>query len=535
MSRDHALARIASSVTAGVAAAALFGQPTAGADYDAAFVRMAVPDQVAAHEVFHVKVTLRNTGTRSWNGWPIRLRSADPREDLVWGTDYILIAQGKSVAPGQEYTFTSWLKAPAKLGKTTFQWQVCKDGTKWFGQTTPARTVEVTPGPAKATTASTQPRRAGEGGKVLTLDDFEYVGSFKAPKTVGKARGAFSESGLALRPMADGSARLFMNYTHPTQVLFEIEVPEPVKVEGGNHAGLKTAEVRKVWGPVEISRPGEQAISPNGGFVWGDPARTLIWTWYHGYKTGSAPPVLGATRLSDDGKMTCLGPWYVSAPSGLYKSYWGGVVALPQAFADKYTGGRTLALGFGGYYSICGSASRGPALGVIGEPDAAKASVPVTEMLLYPHDRPAPRDGNYLNANCGFWGDQPQSPVKGSWTYDDWCRAGAFIDTPSGGAYVAFVRLGTGRLGYDFGTITSAGKSQYWYFYNPSDLGRAAQGEMEPRQALPNSMAAVRYPLGRTVTGACYDARKRQLYLCVTWAYPDGKESYPVIHVYGAR
>jgi hypothetical protein len=155
-------------------------------------------------------------------------------------------------------------------------------------------------------------------------------------------------------------------------------------------------------------------------------------------------------------------------------------------------------------------------------------------MLCHPHDAPAPRDGDYFNANCGFWSEQPAGPDRGTWTYDDRCRAGAFIDTAAGHAYVAFVRLATGRLGYDFGTITSAGASQYWYFYDPRDLGEAAGGKRRPSETRPSSMARVDYPLGRAVTGACFDPGARRLYLCVSWAYPEGRESYPVIHAYGA-
>jgi hypothetical protein len=408
---------------------------------------------------------------------------------------------------------------------------VCKDGKLWFGAATPARTIEVTPRPP----AKPVPERGHDDARVLAWSDFAYVGSFKPPRTVGKARGAFSESGLALRPMPDGRDRLFMNYTHPEQVLFEVEIPAPVKVQDGAHAALDTAGVRKVWGPVRIDKPGGQSIHPNGGFVWAEESRTLVWTWYHGYKTGPAPPVLGVTVLSDDGEMAHRGPWHVSAPSRLYKAYWGGVLALPKAFADRYTGGKTLALGFGGYYSICGPASRGPALGAIPEPDPASTSVPVLEMLCHPHKQPAPRDGDYFNANCGFWSEQPERPERGTWTYEDWCRAGAFVHAPAGEAYVAFVRLGTGRLGYDFGKITSAGASQYWYFYDPQRLGEAARGNRKPWEVGPASMAKVDYPLGRTVTGACYDARTRRLYLCVSWAYPQGLESYPVVHVYAVR
>jgi hypothetical protein len=159
--------------------------------------------------------------------------------------------------------------------------------------------------------------------------------------------------------------------------------------------------------------------------------------------------------------------------------------------------------------------------------------VPVTALLYHPHASPAPRDGDYFSANCGFWSDPPSGPAQGSWTFDDWCRAGVFVDAPAAHAYIAFVRLGTGRLGYDFGTITSAGAAECWYFYDPKDLGEAALGAKRPEQIAPSSMARVSYPCGRTVTGACFDSRTARLFLCVTWAYPEGLESYPVVHAYG--
>lgn len=502
---------------------------------DAVFVRMTAPGQVMAHEVFAVTITMRNTGGQTWEGWPIRLRSINPTNNLTWGTDYLLIAQGTAVKSGDEYTFRSNLRAPGRLGPASFQWQICRDGAVWLGQPTPARTIDVVARPATAAARTEAPPRKAVDKPILQSADLDYVGSFKPPRTVQQARGAFSESGLALRAMPDGRDRLLMNYTHPSQVLFEIEIPELVKVESGRHSELKAAGIKRIWGPVAIPQSGEETLSPNGGFVWIEATRTLLWTWYHGYKTGEAPPVLGATRLGDDGQATCFGPWRVSVHGNLYKSYWGGVIQLPAAFADQYTGGQTLALGFGGYYSICAAASRGPALGAIPDPDPTQVSVPVTPLLHYPHHAPAPRDGDYFNANCGFWNEQPSSPDHGNWSYDDCCRAGVFVETPGGHAYVAFVRLGTGRLGYDFGAITSAGTAEYWYFYNPADLGEAATGRRQPWQITPASMTKVKYPLGRTVTGVCFDPVKRLLYVCVNWAYPEGRESYPVIHAYRVK
>ena len=502
-------------------------------DYDAAFVGMKVPDKVITDQVFPAAVTMRNTGTKAWWCEAVRLRSVNPQDNLNWGTSFILIRQGFSVKPGTEYVFSSYLKAPGKAGKVTFQWQVNKDGKTWFGETTRAKTIQVDPRPAEPATTTAPAARDPSKKKILTFEDFEYVGSFKPPKHVKRARGAFSESGLALREMPDGTKRLFMNYTHPAQVLFEIEIPPLVKVKDGKHAPLKVAAVKKIWGGMRMPKAGDEGIAPNGGFVWDEGRKTLYWTSYHGYKTGKAPPVLGASKLADDGRITHYGPWYMPKSVGYYKSYWGGVTRLPKAFADKYTGGRTLALGFGGYYSICAPASRGPALGAIARPDPDKKTVDIVEMLFYGHGAKAPRDGDYLNANCGYWGDQPESPTKGYWTYDDWARAGVFIDTPSKQAYIAFVQLGTGRMGYDFGSIGSAGRVRYWYFYAPADLGKAAKGLTKPWKIVPDSMAKVRYPLGGLVTGACYDEKARLLYVVSTWAYSDGgRESFPCVHAY---
>ncbi|KPK84052.1 MAG: hypothetical protein AMJ81_06690 [Phycisphaerae bacterium SM23_33] len=518
MSRYRTLVTLVAVALAGACcclAQALGGTDAASApkpDYDAAFVGMTAPEKVITDQVFAVKITMRNTGAEPWWCEAVRLRSVQPPNNENWGTSFILVRQGHTVQPGAEYTFASHLKAPSQ-----------------------PKVIQVDPRPAEPTAATAPAVPAAEPGrkKVLTFDDFEYVGSFKPPKTVQGARGAFSESGLALREMPDGTRRLLMNYTHPAQVLFEVEIPPLVKVENGRHAGLKVARVGKVWGAIRASKAGRGDIGPNGGFAWDEGKRMLYWTCYHGYKTGAAPPVLGASKLEDDGRMTHFGPWYIPKSVGYYKSYWGGVIRLPKAFADKYTGGRTLALGFGGYYSICAPASRGPALGAIAEPDPQKDTVDIVEMLFYGKGGVAPRDGNYLNANCGFWAEQPDSPAKGYWTYDDWARAGVFVDSPSGHGYIAFVRLGTGRIGYDFGSIGSAGHSQQWYIYDPEDLGRAAKGQKKPWQVLPRSMTEVRYPLGGLVTGSCYDEQQKLLYLCTMWAYSDGeRESYPCVHVY---
>jgi hypothetical protein len=80
---------------------------------------------------------------------------------------------------------------------------------------------------------------------------------------VNDARGAFSESGLALRPGPEGRDRLLMNYTHPKQVPFEVKIPQLVKIGDARYFSLNTAEVRKVWGALTLTPRDQQAMSPN--------------------------------------------------------------------------------------------------------------------------------------------------------------------------------------------------------------------------------------------------------------------------------
>ena len=525
----------------------------AAAAFDARYVRMEVPAKLLTDQVFLAKITMKNTGSQAW-GDGMKLRSQDPPDNTNWGTSFIIMGQGRSAKPGEEFTFTSYLKAPAAAGKFAFQWRVAKiKDNEMFGQPTARKFLVVDKRPAEP--APKPPAQDPSGKHVLTFEDFEYAGSFKVPGSVAGRESEWSQSGLALRKMPDGTKRLFMNYG----VLFEAEIPPLVKLRDGHHAPLKVAEAKKVWGAVKLAKPGEQAISANAEFWWDDSKKLLYWSSYHAYWTERPWPLLAASKLEDDGKgqpaaiqrggnpkVTHFGPWRVPKSVRHYKSYWGGVTKLPKAFADQYTGGRALALGFGGYYSICGPASQGPALCAIAEPDPAKPTLDAIELLVHPwgQDSPAPRDGDYFVANCSWGGQQPRSPRKGSWTMDDFVRTGVFLDLPDKHAFVAFAYLGTGRMGYDYGHIRSAGAADWWYFYDPKDLGAAAKGAKgarKPWEVLPHSRTKVNYPPAARepkktppapVYGSCFDAEDRLLYLFKRF-WVDNK--YPCIHVYRVK
>ena len=84
----------------GITGGLLCAEPQTKPEYDAAFVKMIVPDKVASHEVFPVTIAVRNTGPRTWEGPSVRLRSISPPNNRTWGTDYVLITQGTAVKAG---------------------------------------------------------------------------------------------------------------------------------------------------------------------------------------------------------------------------------------------------------------------------------------------------------------------------------------------------------------------------------------------------------------------------------------------------
>ena len=513
-------------------AACLFATPAAFAQtseaWDAKFVKMEVPDSVEADAVFVAKVTMENTGSEKWREGrdivPSSLRS-QPDKDMTWGTTIFIQGQGTVVEPGKEHTYSSNLRAPSEPGKYAFQWRLA-GGKGLFGEPTPKREITVLPRTTRDDPPAALPKADATGKRPLTPADVEYLGSFKLPAHVGKGGAAYSETGMTLRRSKDGVPRLLITYSPPARALFEADIPELAPFEKGNADGLQTAAAVKEWDGL-VSKAG--AVGSNAGIAWDEDFQTLYWSHYNGYWTGGDIHVLHASTLNEDGTTTPVGSWKVPRQ----KWYWGGVTFLPKSFAKRYTDGNTLAIGFGGYFSIVGPCSRGPALSALRRPDPAGEQVTdVVNLLGYPQpDTAAPRPGDYFNVNCGFWNDPPKSRAAGTWTFCDWNRAGVLIDLADVQGFLAFPSLGTGRLGYDYGAITQAGTSQYWYFYDSRQLGEIAQQKRQLGTVAPYIMQEDSGMRG-LVTGACFDEATRRLYVLRMQAYWVGRELHPLVHVY---
>lgn len=83
--------------------------------------------------------------------------------------------------------------------------------------------------------------------------------------------------------------------------------------------------------------------------------------------------------------------------------------------------------------------------------------------MPYADPAAAPRDGDYFYGLGNIWYKVPEGPNQGWWTMDDMCRSGVLIDLPDKQGYIAFAKLATGRLGYDYGAIGAGGARHAWY------------------------------------------------------------------------
>ncbi|UCD29397.1 MAG: immunoglobulin domain-containing protein [Planctomycetota bacterium] len=100
--------------------------------YDAEFVGSTIPDSMVTNEQRVVAVTMRNSGALTWT------RDEDYKLGAVGNNDPFastrhLLPQGMSVKPGEQYTYTFQMTAPATAGTYLTDWQMLRELVRWFG------------------------------------------------------------------------------------------------------------------------------------------------------------------------------------------------------------------------------------------------------------------------------------------------------------------------------------------------------------------------------------------------------------------
>lgn len=394
------------------------------------------------------------------------------------------------------------------------------------------------------------------GRSVLSASDFTYLGSFRVPSLVNGLQTSYSSNGIAMRRV-NGNKQFFHGQQNGGGNIYEMSYPGLT-----TSAPWPKATFLRNW---NIYQGKATSTQPNNVFKYGlfwDEHR-LWWTFGNSYAGNTVDNCFGWTDLSVNPEVA-HGAWGVHGGNSFWHSCQGGVLRVPQWFANQYLGGKTLALGMGGYYSIVASGtSEGPSLHALADPLDASAGQQqtCTPLVNYYNQggqlpgRKAIRNANYFNgvdpqggANNGpvSWDINPVSG-QGYWTCGDWIwGAGCWVDTPTKSGMVFFPRMISGTYSYwtlnqdAIGSVKWAGTECEIWIYDPADLGAVATGQKNAWQ-IDATKQAFTVPLWRKEsrpTGCVFDPVDSVLYLMVqsniqgSGGLQDPAGTYPMVHAY---
>jgi hypothetical protein len=377
--------------------------------------------------------------------------------------------------------------------------------------------------------------------RLLQFSDFEYVGGFRFPNTAGDldlrfGRGlAHRYMGRDLRFYSTGHRMALTPATVRDGSVFEFGFPGVSAT-----APFPIAPILRNWGDIYQNKivvgtlEGKHYVIPDQprGLWWDEQDQRLYWSYACGgagddsYCPLTESCTLGASELdSSTGRGRALGCWRIGpAP---YKSVMRGCVPIPQWFAQTYTRGRRIAVGFGGYFSLMnnGGVSLGPSLWAIDPPTSPHMStIDATTLVSYhpPNPRPYTRpmrcqrpadyrmpaatdkrrlDGWLVRNGIGYW----------SWT-DEIHQGCVWIDLPDKHGVLFFPVLGHGLLYYANAAVKAEKGLHWWMAVDPSDLAKVTQGRLDRDLLVPAWWQEVRYPEVPYPTGSGWQSEWPQFW-----------------------
>jgi len=127
---------------------------------NAQFISHTVPASMTAGQTATVTVTMKNTGTSTWNGggtYPYGLGHPAGSTPWTWRTNRVFLSSGEAVAPNAQKTFSFSITAPSTSGTHAFpRWQMVQEGIGYFGAQMPALNITVGGGGGGTVTRSYQ-------------------------------------------------------------------------------------------------------------------------------------------------------------------------------------------------------------------------------------------------------------------------------------------------------------------------------------------------------------------------------------------
>lgn len=417
-----------------------------------------------------------------------------------------------------------------------------------------SETVTATTPTPTTTWTSTDPSQAA----LLTPWDLTYLGSYRVPITIDGLATGYAY-GLGLRRV-NGEVRLFQGYGDGTTRVAELALPSTLS----STPPYTSTTVATLWGDIyqglRVLQPGNGAWGT--GLYWDEPDSRLYWSYLDKYDSHTWNYAVGATTLVGT-TATAIGCW---RPEN-YKATNGGMTAIPAAFAATHTGGKRLALGFGGYQSNIsfGPCSMGPCLYAIDPPTTPHLSAITGQYLVYyPYDaaqlnnvaRQCPRGAEYTNT---LWGG-PITNGVGYWQCPDSMRqSGVWISLADKAGFLSFSWRACGAIIYDNsiypdGDIHCTEARTTCMVYSEAQLAQVASGgafnALQPLRDDAWQWPEVTYPIAGNLgtnnssekymsyipQGIAFDASSRRLYVRIGGeaSYPGAPYYawYPLIRVY---
>lgn len=401
--------------------------------------------------------------------------------------------------------------------------------------------------------------------ELIQPEDLLYLGAFRLPETSDDYGWGYSGYAMTYFPEGDphGSddgfpGSLFILGHDHTQYVSEVSIPAPVISEAKNPNELLTATTLQpfrdirggMFGELEIPRAGLAYLPPQDSQT----TAKLYFCWGQHFQFDREPSH-GWSEL-DFSVPNPAGPWYV----GEYSNYatCDYLFEIPARWAETYTPGLRLATG---RFRDGSWGGLGPALFAIGPWNEGEPPLPnstlqqVIPLLLY---------GNPVPGNPEI--DISQGHRMNTYSEPDEWSGGAWLTNGEKSALIFIGTKAIGRSWYGFSNgveypISGDPDEEYpevppwphddrgWWsddisaqilFYNPSELGMVARGEMKTWESQPYATLTLdnylfdpgfdyerykRYLLG----AAAYDRDRGLLYIVERLAEEDDRS---LIHVF---
>lgn len=399
--------------------------------------------------------------------------------------------------------------------------------------------------------------------------DLAFEGFFRVP-TGQLAAGQYSTlayggAGLASR-VVDGQRHFFLTgHRYANDPLVELVAPANLSDMA---ATAPVATLYRYWGDIYGGRkvtaeepdPSQANANWTEGLLWDEANQRVLWSYGNWYAARAVNnPVLGATRLGDDGSITVQGTWRTTSESQQTRSF--AVFLSPTVSAA--TGGATLGLG-GKLQSINATASWGPSLHVIssatGDPGAPISARALVSHPISPTTGRTPRTDDYRVARnpdgtVDSAGTEPPVDGVGFWTELDETTGAVFVHTGTGSrsalVYAGGQAAGLIWYGPDLehgvadgrgyngsGNHSESYRPMLW-FVAEEDLVASAERLLTPDQVNPytavdliSEFPELGFLQGRSAGQPVFAEDEGRLYVPFIGGVTEGREPYPLIAVF---